>query len=143
MNLNELTPDIALAELLDKKISVQVSATKSVPVRCYADGAQPNKDLGDEYVNILWNGSATARASQLGCMNGSLALVVLVKTQSNGTVKRNRVNNILAQCQQLASGVSNNGFFFKINPFQVITPTTTNLTTGYSTTIINVEWREL
>lgn len=142
MKLSELTPDVALASLFDGKIEVQTSDTDRHTVMCYADGKQPNKGLADEFISVLWNGSARARASHMGCMKGNLALTVYCKTQTDGTVKTRRVRQILEQCQILADGIEAEGFFFRVDPTQVITPTTPNLTTGYSTTVINVEWHE-
>lgn len=141
MRLDELTPDVALASLLDSKVEVQTSATAKRTIKCYADGKQPNKGLADEFLSALWNGSARSWTRPIGQFEGSIALTVYCKTQTDGTVKTQRVRQMLAQCQMLADGISAGGFFFKVDPRQVITPTTPNLTTGYSTTVINVEWR--
>ena len=67
-------------------------------------------------------------------------MIVWCKTMADGRVKKNIVSQILTQAEQLIKGVSMQGYFFDISSDSVITPTTTNLTTGYSTTIINVEW---
>lgn len=146
MTLDQLTPDIALANLFNDKVEVQTSATEKHTIKCYADGAQPQKGLGNEFLSVLWNGSARARATQMGCLEGNLALMINCKllnsTRSGQTINKQRVNQILAQCQSLAHGVSAGGFFFSVDPQQVITPTTANLTTGYSTTVINIEWHE-
>ena len=56
--------------------------------------------------------------------------------------KRKRVKQIIAQCAELVDGKLSQGFFFEFNADNVITPTTVNLTTGYSTTILNVKWSE-
>lgn len=142
MTLDALTPDVALSRLLDSKVEVQTSATKKHAIRCYADGKQPNKGLGDEFLSVLWNGAAVALAQPTGLFRGNIALTVYCKTQSDGTVKTQRVRQILGQCHTLTDGKTADGFYFRLDPMQVITPTTPNLTTGYSTTVINVEWRE-
>lgn len=142
MTLDALTPDVALSEMLDSKVEVQTSATKKHAIRCYADGKQPNKGLGDEFLSVLWNGAAVALAQPTGLFRGNIALTVYCKTQGDGTVKTQRVRQILGQCHTLTDGKMSDGFFFRLDPTQVITPTTPNLTTGYSTTVINVEWRE-
>lgn len=142
MTLAELTPDVALAALYDNNVAVQTSATESRTVRCYADGKQPNKGLADEFLTVMWNGAASARLAGAGLLSGNLALSVYCKTQADGTVKTQRVRQMLAQCQSLADGIAHGGFFFRLDPSQVITPTTPNLTTGYSVTVVNVLWRE-
>lgn len=142
MTLDALTPDVALSGLLDSKVEVQTSATKKYAIRCYADGKQPNKGLGDEFLSVLWNGAAVALAQPTGLFRGNIALTVYCKTQGDGTVKTQRVRQILGQCHALTDGKTADGFFFRLDPTQVITPTTPNLTTGYSITVINVEWRE-
>lgn len=141
MRLDELTPDVALASLLDGKIEVWTSDVSAHTIKCYADGKMPNKGLADEFMSLLWNGSVRSWTRPIGQYEGNLALTVYCKTQTDGTVKTQRVRQIIAQCRMLANGISADGFFFKIDPQQVITPTTANLTTGYSTTVINVEWR--
>ena len=140
MTLAELNPDEVLAALLDGKVEVQTSATAKHTIKCYADGKQPNKGLADEFVSVLWNGSATSWTEPIGQFEGSLALSVFCKLQTDNTVKKQRVRQILAQVEKLANRISADGFFFNIDPQQVITPTTPNPTTGYSTTTINVEW---
>lgn len=142
MTLDALTPDVALSGLLDSKVEVRTSATKKHAIRCYADGKQPNKGLGDEFLSVLWNGAAVALAEPTGLFRGNIALTVYCKTQNDGTVKTQRVRQILGQCHTLTDGKTAGGFYFRLDPTQVITPTTPNLTTGYSTTVINVEWRE-
>lgn len=61
MTLAELNPDVVLAEMLDGKVEVQTSATEKHTIKCYADNKQPNKNLDDEFIGILWNGGAEAR----------------------------------------------------------------------------------
>lgn len=143
MTIADLNPDIVLAKMFDGKVEVQTSATEAHEIRCYADGKQPNKGLADEFLNVLWNGSAKARTFPPGCFKGDLALSIYCKTQTDGTAKTQRIRQILRQCQLIASGTVKDGFYFSVDPSQVITPTTTNTTTGYSRTTVNVQWRTL
>lgn len=139
-NIEDLTPDEALAKLLDNKVSVQTSATASHVIRAYDEGSRPNKGLGDEFIEVTWNGGARSLTQPLGVYRGSLMLSVCVKTQDDGRAKKKLTKQIIAQCEKLINNVSSDGFFFKLDPNNVITPTTVNLTTGYSTKILNVEW---
>lgn len=143
MNISELTPDVVLAALLDGRLTVQTSATERRDIRCYADGKMPNKGLPDEFVTVVWNGAARSLTIPISCFVGDIVLTVYCKTQTDGTVKTQRVRQILAQCQTLVDDVTADGFYFKLNPRRLIVPTTGNLSTGYSTTAINVEWRTI
>lgn len=139
-NLADLIPDVALAALLDKKVTVQTSTTKSHTIRAYSDEGRPNKGVGDEFIDVEWNGGAQSLTKPLGVFRGNLLLTIWCKAHTDGRAKKKLVKQIIAQCQELIGSVTSGGFHFEFNPYNVITPTTTNLTTGYSTTILNVEW---
>lgn len=140
MNIADLNPDVVLAGLLNNRVEVQTSARTGYNIRCYADGKQPNKGVADEFLSIIWNGAARSRTQEGNCYIGDLALTIFCKTQADNTVKTQRIRQILGQIQKLASGVSVDGFFFHVDPQQVITSTYTD-STGYSRTTVNVEWR--
>lgn len=142
MTISELNPDQVLAGLLDNNVRVQTSATQSHPIRCYADGERPNKGVGEELVQISWNGSVRSLTSDSGPYGGDLLLAVWCKAYPDGRANKIRVGQILSQAQKLVHGRVAGGFVFTLDPSAVITPTTVNPTTGYSTTILNVEWRE-
>lgn len=139
--LADLTPDIVIASLLDKVVTVQTSATESHVIRAYADEDKPNVGLGDEFIEVDWNGSARSLTRPLGVFRGNLALSIYVKTQTDGRAKKKLVRQIIAQCEELVNGNVSDGFYFEFDPMNVITPTTVNLTSGYSTTVLNVSWR--
>lgn len=139
--LANLTPDIVLAALLDKVVTVQTSETESHVIRAYADEDKPNVGLGDEFIEVDWNGSARSLTRPIGVFRGNLALSIYVKTQTDGRAKKKLVRQIIAQCEELVNGKVSDGFYFEFDPMNVITPTTVNLTIGYSTTVLNVSWR--
>lgn len=136
----DLNPDVALAALLDGKVSVQTSATDSHTIRAYADEERPNKNLADEFIDVEWNGGARSLTNPLGLFRGNIALVIWCKAQTDGRAKKKLVKQIVSQVAPLVHRKVSQGFVFTFDPTNVITPTTTNLTTGYSTTILNVEW---
>lgn len=138
--LADLTPDIVLAALLDKVVVVQTSETESHSIRAYADEGKPNVGLGNEFVEVDWNGSARSMTRPLGVFRGNLALTIYVKTQTDGRAKKQLVRQIISQCEELVNGKGRDGFYFEFDPMNVITPTTVNLTSGYSTTVLNVSW---
>ena len=138
----DITPDIVLAKLLDNKIKVQTSATQSHTIRTYDDELRPNKGVGDEWVDVEWNGVARSLTDDPALFRGNLLLTVWVKAQPDGRAKKKIVRQIVSQIAPLVHLAVAGGYVFRFDPSQVITPTTTNLTTGYSTTILNVEWRD-
>ena len=138
----DIAPDIVLAKLLDNKIKVQTSATQSHTIRTYDDESRPNKGVGDEWVDVEWNGVARSLTDDPALFRGNLLLTVWVKAQPDDRAKKKIVRQIVSQIAPLVHLAVAGGYVFRFDPSQVITPTTTNLTTGYSTTILNVEWRE-
>jgi len=140
MTIAELTPDTALAALLDGKVEVQTSKTKKYAVRAYEQAKMPNKGLADEFLSVQWNGGARSRSERLGIYQGELVLTIYCKLQTDNTAKTHRIRQILEQCQGLIHRKRSQGIFFTFNPMNVIMPTTPNLTNGYSTTALNVEW---
>ena len=140
MTLSELTPDTALAALLNGKVEVQVSATDSQMLNTYAQAEQPQTGLADEFISIMSNGAVRSLTRPLGVFRGNLALTLYCKANSNGTAKRKRIASMIAQTVELVNSKVADGFFFELDPANVITPTTVNLTNGYATTVLNVEW---
>lgn len=138
----DIAPDIVLAKLLDNKIKVQTSATQSHTIRTYDDESRPNKGVGDEWVDVEWNGVARSLTDDPALFRGNLLLTVWVKAQPDGRAKKKIVRQIVSQIAPLVHLAVAGGYVFRFDPSQVITPTTTNLTTGYSATILNVEWRD-
>lgn len=139
-SIADLNPDVALAALLDGKVTVQTSATKSHTIRAYADEERPNKNLADEFIDVEWNGGAQSLTEDPALFRGNLMLTIWCKAQTDGRAKKKLVKQIVSQVAPLVHRKVSQGFVFIFDPTNVITPTTTNLTTGYSTTILNVEW---
>lgn len=141
----DLNPDVALAALLDGKVKVQTSATQSHTIRAYADGKQPEKGLAGEFISIQWNGGARSRSTRLGIYQGALALTIrcelLNSTRDGQTVNTSRIRKILWQVQLLVHRKTSQGIFFKFSPMNVIMPTVPDRNTGYSQTMLNVDWR--
>ena len=142
----DLNPDAVLAALLDGKVTLEhVGDVAILTLKAYADGKQPSKGLDDAFLSVTWNGSAQSLTEDPALFKGNLMLIISCKllnsTRDGQTVNTSRVRKILSQVAPLVHRKVSQGFVFGFDPTQVITPTTTNLTTGYSTTILNVEWR--
>lgn len=140
INLTGIRPDLALKSVLDNQIELQKSATESAVIKIYAQGERPNKELDDEFIEILINGKIISQTKPAGLLRGSLAVVVFVRTYDDGSVFQYRIDSILKQLEERVTNVTADGFFFLVNLNNIITPTTINVATGYSTTILNLEW---
>lgn len=140
MTIAELTPDTALAALLDGKVEVQTSATEKHTIRAYEQTKMPNKGLADEFITIQNNGVITSRTKPFGLYVGNLALTIYCKSNTDGTAKTNRLRQMVAQCELIVNGKVSDGFFFEFDATNVITPPTSNDSTGYATTTLNVAW---
>lgn len=145
IQLADLNPDVALAALLDGKVSLDYGKTGGVQkVPCYAAGVQPEKGLPKSFISVEWNGGAQSLTEDPGLFRGNLMLIVycqlLNSTTKGQTVNAGRVRKLLAQITPLIHRKVSRGFVFTFDPTNVITPTTKNLNIGYSTTILNVEW---
>ena len=138
--ISEITPDTVLAGMLDNAVIVTTSKTQNHSVRAYGDGETPNTISDDEFISIGWNGNVQSVTFPVNIYKGNLTLSIYVKTQSDGRVKKHITAQIVERCVRLIDGKAKEGYCFTLNPSNVITPTTVNLTTGYSTKIINVEW---
>ena len=136
-----LCPDIELQKLLDNKVSVKTSATESHTIRTYSDEDRPNVGLGDEFIDVGLNGDIRSITEDMSFFQGNLMLSVYVKLLPDNRAKKKIIKQIISQCEAITHKRESNGYFFHIDPSNVITPTTSNLTSGYSTTILNVVWR--
>lgn len=140
MRPSEIRPDIALKKLIEGKIILQRSETEFADIKVYAQGERPNDGLDTEFVEILINGIVRSVTKPLGFLKGNLALAVYVKTYDDGSVFQYRLDQILKLIEERVSNIASEDYFFEINPDNIITPTTVNVSTGYSTTILNIDW---
>ena len=140
MRPSEIRPDIALKKLLEGNVILQRSETEFADIKIYAQGERPNDGLDTEFVEIMINGLVRSVTKPLGFLKGNLALAVYVKAYDDGSVFQYRVDQILKLIEEKVSNVASEDYFFEINPDNIITPTTTNIASGYSTTILNIEW---
>lgn len=140
MSIARLNPDVVLAEVLTDNMIVNTTPTKTRTIKAFAANEQPNNKLPDEYISVYQNGVTQSVTKPIGLYKGNLALAIFVKTHSNGTIMHNRIQQIMEQCEAMVNEHSYNGFYYELDPMNVITPTTTNVSTGYSTTILNVSW---
>ena len=140
MRPSQIRPDLALKTLLDGQIVLRKSATESVVIDVYAQGERPNTGLASEFVEILFNGAVRSLTKPIGVLRGNVVVSVYVKSYEDGSVFQYRIDSIMKQIEEKVSSASSGDYFFEINPDNIITPTTTNIASGYSTTILNIQW---
>ncbi len=141
ISIADIRPDAELKQCLEGKITIQTSAADYATLPVYKQGERPNTGLANEFIDININGVVRSKLQPLGLFYGNLAVSVYCKTQNNGVVKQNRVNAIVSQLEEYLKYRKYGKYFFELNPQNIITPTTINVTSGYSVTVLNVEWQ--
>lgn len=138
MKIAELTPDMALKALLKGNVTVDADA-KAVEV--YAQGEMPNVGIGEDYISLYNNGIIRSITEPFGMYKGNIALSVNCKLYANRAINLVRIRRIVAQCESVINERKpSQGFFFRFDPTNVITPPTQNDTTGYAAMVLNVAW---
>ena len=141
INIADVQPDAELKKMLDGRIVIHTSDTDTATLKVYQHDERPNTELPDDFIDIMINGIVSSLTHPLGVFKGSVAVSVYCRTNSNGSVKRYRVSEIISQLDGLIKYVKSGDFFFNLNPDNIITPTSINVNSGYSVTVLNVEWR--
>ena len=143
MRPSDIRPDLALKRLLEGSIVLQKSDSDTATIDVYAQGEAPHTGLASEFVEILINGAVRSITKPIGVLRGNLAVQVFVKSYENGSVFQYRIDSIVKQIEKKISNATSDGYFFEFNLDNIITPTTTSLTSGYSTQVLNVKWHTI
>lgn len=143
MRPSEIRPDLSLKALLDNNIVLQKSETESVVVKVFAHGERPNTGLASEFIEILFNGTIRSITKPVGVLRGNIVVSVYVQSYEDGSVFQYRVDSIMEQLEEIISEKVKDNYFFEMNPNNLITPTTTDIISGYSTTVLNVQWHTI
>lgn len=140
MKPSSINPDVELRDFLQGKISVGLPGGEMQEVAVYGDWERPTNDVPDDFVVIMMNGNVSGLGMNIDYADGHVIVSLYSKLNNDGSVKKNRVKNILAQFDELVENRNTPNYFFKyeIQPF--ITPTTPNITSGYSITSLNLRW---
>lgn len=141
INIADIRPDAELKRILDKQIVIEISEAETATLPVYQQGERPNTGLASEFIDININGVVRAKLQPLGLFYGNLSVSVYCKTYDNGAVNQIRVNSIVSQLEKYLKYRKSGRYFFELNPQNIITPTTINVTSGYSVTVLNVEWQ--
>ena len=103
ITLSQLHPDKALKDLLDGNVEIAISSSESRIAKVYGQGERPNTNLGDEFIDVLYNGAIRAMTKPMSVYRGNLAITLYCKAQSDGTSKSNRLNSMLSQVESLVN----------------------------------------
>lgn len=137
MTLGELTPDIAMKALLDGNII----GGNSAAVKVYAQGRRPNRGLDREYIELYNNGVIRSLTEPIGVFAGTLAVGIYCEANAaDGTAKTALIAEMANQVQARCDNKESGKFFFSLSTYNIVTPATTDLSTGYTAMVINVDW---
>lgn len=137
---SSIHPDVELRDYLQGAIDVVVSGGATEKVTVYGDWEKPTNDIPDDFVIIMNNGSPAGVGMDTPYAEGYVMVSLYCKLNDDGTVKKNRVEKILAQFDEDLDELLTENYFFKYPREQFITPTTPNVTSGYSVTTLNLRW---
>ena len=137
---SSIKPDVELRDYLQGKAKVVVSGGTEKDVTIYGDWERPTNEVPDDFIVIMQNGSLGGFGMNLDFASGYIMLGLYCKLNNDGSVKKNRIEKILTNIDVLVEGLSTDNYFYKYEPQQFITPTTPNVTSGYSITTLNLRW---
>lgn len=136
---SSIQPDVELRDFLQGQISVG-SGSSEQPVVVYGDWERPTNEVPDDFIVIMLNGEPSSLGLNIDYANGYLMISLYCRLNNDGSVKKNRVKKILDQFDTLVEDRTTTNYHFKYDSQQFITPTTPNVTSGYSVTTLNLRW---
>ena len=137
---SSIHPDTELRDYLQGRISVVTGVDTTAAVTVYGDWEKPTNEVPDDFVIVMNNGEVGGVGMDTPYANGYIIVSLYCKLNDDGSVKKNRVEKILAQFDGLIEGLITDHYFYKYEHQRFITPTTPNITSGYSETNLNLRW---
>ena len=137
---SSINPDEELRDFLQNKIRVGLAGGGSQMVTVYGDWERPTNDAPSDFMVVMLNGDVGGVGMDTPYAEGYLIVRLYCKMNDDGSVKKQRVRKILAQFDQLIERLLTEHYFYKYASPRFITPTTPNITSGYSVTALNVVW---
>lgn len=138
--ISSIEPDVALRDYLQGKVEVGLpgGGTQAIPV--YGDWERATNNAPDDFIVIFLNGDVGGVGMKTNYANGFLAVSLYSKLNDDGSVKKQRVKKLLEQFDKLIDEHVEEDYFYKYDSPRFITPTTPNITSGYSVTTLNITW---
>ena len=137
---SSIKPDVELRDFLQDRISVVVSGSTTKVVTVYGDWERPTNEVPDDFIVVMHNGNPSSLGINIDYASGYIMVSLYSKLNNDGSVKKNRVAKILEQFDNLVENLATDNYFYKYDAQQFITPTTPNVTSGYSITNLNLRW---
>ena len=137
---SDIHPDVELKEFLTGKIQVGLPGGTSANVTVFGDWEKPTNEVPNDFLLVMNNGDIGGVGMQVDYAQGYVAVSLYCKLNDDGTVKKNRITKILNQFDSLVERCQTESYFFRYAHPQFITPTTPNITSGYSITTLNLIW---
>lgn len=129
MKLTEIKPKDSLKQLL-------LNAGVTIPI--YANNDMPTSGLASEFISISQNGLLNSYTRELSFITSTLALSLSVKLLSNGATNVVKEKILLDIFEESINGKSLGDNYFEFDLSNLMTDSR-NITSGYSTKIINVK----
>lgn len=138
--ISSIHPDEELRDFLRGKIRVGLAGGGSQMVTVYGDWERPTNDVPSDFIVVMLNGDIGGVGMDTHYAEGYLMVSLYCKMNDDGSVKKQRVDKILAQFDELVEKLLTEHYFYKYTSPRFITPTTPNITSGYSITTLNLYW---
>ena len=129
MKLTEIKPKDSLKQLL-------LNAGVTIPI--YANNDIPTSGLASEFISISQNGLLNSYTRELSFITSTLALSLSVKLLSNGATNVVKEKILLDIFEESINGKYLGENYFEFDLSNLMTDSR-NITSGYSTKIINVK----
>lgn len=137
---SHIQPDVELRNYLQNRITVGLAGGGTKKVTVYGDWEKPTNDVPDDFLVIFLNGDIGGFGMDIPLARGYLMVSLYSKLNDDGSVKKNRVSKVLAQFSSLMDKLVTDHYYYEYDSQRFITPTTPNVTSGYSVTTLNLKW---
>ena len=137
---SDIKPDVELRDAIQGQVRVGLSGGGSKIVPVYGDWERPTNELPDDFIVVLINGNPEGVSMDTRFAKGYIMVSLYSKLNDDSSVKKNRVQKILAQFDEAVEGLVTDHYHFEYDAKRFITPTTPNFTSGYSLTTLNLRW---
>ena len=141
INPSAIAPDEELRDrLLEENITVVTGTDTTTPIAIFGDWERPTNETPNDFIVVMNNGDVGGYGNTVSFAEGFIMVSLYCKLNDDGSVKKNRIEKILKQFDALFERLVTDNYVFKYDQERFITPTTPNITSGYSVTTLNLVW---
>ena len=133
---SDVQPDVELAAAITGQFKIGDDH-----IKVYSDWERPTNGLPDDFFTVYINGDVAGLSMDTPYAEGYLMVSLYCKMNDDGSVKKNRIKKILSQFDNKIDGLTTENYHFEYAVPQFITPTTPNMSSGYSITTLNLRWK--